>query len=129
MYFGFIGNSAYASSIDSSSEDVLSHLILADEDGDGVEDEDDTCPGTPLGETVDTLGCSESQLDNDNDGVTNNLDLCPQTVLGIQVDTTGCAIVFDADNDGVIDSQDLCPDTPLGETVDTLGCSESQLDN
>ena len=129
LSFGFIGNSAYASSIDSSSEDVLSHLILADEDGDGVEDEDDTCPGTPLGETVDTLGCSESQLDNDNDGVTNNLDLCPQTVLGIQVDTTGCAIVFDADNDGVIDSQDLCPDTPLGETVDTLGCSESQLDN
>ena len=126
---GFIGNITYALPLVSLSEVVLLDFILADEDGDGVEDQEDTCAGTPPGETVDTSGCSESQKDDDNDGVPNSFDDCPQTTLGAPVDTTGCAIVFDADNDGVIDSQDLCAGTPLGETVDTSGCSESQKDD
>ena len=34
----------------------------ADSDGDGVMDNADTCPDTPNGETVDSNGCSDSQL-------------------------------------------------------------------
>ena len=33
----------------------------ADADGDGVNDDDDMCPDTPTGETVDVMGCSDSQ--------------------------------------------------------------------
>jgi hypothetical protein len=34
-----------------------------DEDGDGVEDGEDECPGTPSGEPVNGVGCADSQLD------------------------------------------------------------------
>jgi serine protease len=39
-----------------------------DADGDGVEDVNDLCPGTPAGATVDLNGCSASQLDSGNHG-------------------------------------------------------------
>ena len=40
----------------------------ADADGDGVNDNDDTCPDTPAGESVDMMGCSESQGGNTGGG-------------------------------------------------------------
>lgn len=33
----------------------------------------------PAGESVNSNGCSESQLDDDNDGINNDKDLCPNT--------------------------------------------------
>ena len=60
-------------------------------------DDEDTCPNTLQGATVDSDGCAESQLD------------------------------VDSDLDGVEDGDDLCPDTPLGENTNSEGCSESQL--
>ncbi len=45
---------------------------IADADGDGVADADDTCPDTPSGETVNENGCSDSQLEtNEDSGATN----------------------------------------------------------
>ena len=67
-------------------------MSFADEDGDGVDDEDDVCAGTPAGESVDASGCSESQKDDDNDGVFNNLDACPSTIAGVAVDENGCEV-------------------------------------
>ncbi len=36
---------------------------VADDDGDGVANDSDSCPDTPAGEAVDSEGCSESQRD------------------------------------------------------------------
>ena len=100
-----------------------------DIDGDGVANGLDTCPNTPIGETVDANGCSDTQKDTDSDGVTDDIDTCPDTPNGETVDANGCSdSQKDTDGDGVTDDVDTCPDTPNGETVDANGCSDSQKD-
>lgn len=88
-----------------------------DSDGDLVWDEDDDCPLTPRGVAVDRRGC---RLDGDLDLVFDEDDLCPMTPAGVAVDGVGCAL--DSDADRVPDYLDECPATPLGVTVDTVGC-------
>jgi len=63
-----------------------------DEDGDGVPDEDDLCPGTPPGESVNGVGCSCRQLDGDRDGVNHCNDRCPDTPAGQAVGPDGCPL-------------------------------------
>lgn len=89
----------------------------ADEDGDGVPDERDLCPGTPDGVPVDGDGCP---FDDDGDGVYNYMDDCPDTPAGAVVDANGCPT--DADGDGVYDGIDQCDNTPAGAVVDANGC-------
>jgi OOP family OmpA-OmpF porin len=89
----------------------------SDEDGDGVADTEDLCPGTPRGVAVDGDGCP---FDDDGDGVYNYMDNCPDTPAGASVDANGCPT--DSDGDGVFDGLDQCPDTPSGATVDDNGC-------
>ena len=101
-----------------------------DDDGDGVYDEVDLCPETPLFETVDSDGCADSQLDDDADGVSNADDVCAETSEGSAVDSDGCSneqLVQDSDGDGVYDIDDICPDSTL--TVDADGCDENQRDS
>ena len=98
-----------------------------DSDKDGVIDKLDQCPNTPAGETVNSVGCSQSQLDDDRDGVNNALDKCPNTPAGTPVDATGCPA--DDDKDGVPNTIDKCPNTPAGEKVDAMGCSDCQRDS
>ena len=88
-----------------------------DSDGDGVRDRNDSCPGTPLGATVDLDGCP---YDSDGDGVYDGLDACPGTPAGATVDGAGCP--RDSDGDGVYDGLDLCADTPGNLLVDASGC-------
>jgi len=88
-----------------------------DSDNDGVPDYLDKCPGTPAGVVVDKDGCP---LDSDKDGVPDYLDKCPGTPAGIIVDKDGCPL--DSDKDGVPDYLDKCPGTPLGVKVDKDGC-------
>lgn len=90
-----------------------------DDDGDGVANIDDRCPGTPEGTPVDENGCP---LDSDDDGVIDPNDACPNTPAGTEVDASGCKIDGDQDGDGVKDSVDECPDTPEGTEVDAKGC-------
>jgi len=91
----------------------------ADDDGDGVTNSLDRCPGTPAGIAVDANGCP---LDEDGDGVPDTLDKCPNTPKGFKVDDNGCPV--DADGDGVLNGLDKCPDTPPGAKVDRSGCPE-----
>ena len=63
-----------------------------DSDGDGVIDDNDACPGTPLGTAVDSRGCP---LDSDGDGVPDSRDECPGTPAGARVDERGCEIVLE----------------------------------
>lgn len=98
---------------------------ILDEDGDGITDDADQCPGTAPGVEVDTNGC-EIVRDADNDGVVDADDACPNTPAGDQVDARGCTIVVppaDTDGDGVVDSADACPNTPAGAKVDEKGCN------
>ena len=49
-----------AFTIDSRINSHFNVTAFADEDGDGVEDEDDSCAGTPAGETVDAVNANTS---------------------------------------------------------------------
>ena len=74
---------AVAETVSLNAEEIsFPTSFQADEDGDGVEDSVDACPGTPAGESVDASGCSASQLDDDSDGVSNAVDTCPDTPAG-----------------------------------------------
>jgi hypothetical protein len=98
-----------------------------DDDNDGVLNSLDICPNTPLGQLVNTNGCSLSQMDADGDGVSDFLDQCPNTPLSVIVDSFGCEI--DSDNDGVPDSLDLCPnEDATGFDTNGDGCIDD-LDN
>ena len=91
-----------------------------DSDKDGVANEFDQCPDTPMGDRVDGAGCSLPK-DSDGDGILDKNDKCANTPAGVRVDTSGCE-VKDADNDGVMDNVDKCPNTPAGVQVDGTGC-------
>ncbi len=72
-----------------------------DDDKDGVPNDNDDCPGTASGVTVDPdTGCPVDQ---------------------------GCTEGTDSDGDGVDDCFDTCADTADGASVDGDGCSEAQL--
>src|SRR5205809_4419554 len=78
-------------------QDPLPKPPVLDADQDGVPDSLDTCPGTPLGTTVDASGCPVQSspppvLDADHDGVPDSLDACPNTALGTAVDASGCPL-------------------------------------
>ncbi|MDI6807644.1 MAG: OmpA family protein [Candidatus Eisenbacteria bacterium] len=88
-----------------------------DSDGDGIPDYLDKCPTTPPGVKTDAKGCP---LDTDSDGVPDYLDKCPGTSPGVKTDANGCPL--DGDSDGVPDYLDKCPGTPKGEKVDASGC-------
>ncbi|NPA53873.1 MAG: OmpA family protein [Aquificae bacterium] len=92
-----------------------------DSDKDGIPDYKDNCPDTPAGVKVDERGCP---VDSDGDGVPDYKDRCPDTEWGAKVDEYGCPIVVikDSDGDGVPDERDRCPDTPRGVEVDERGC-------
>ena len=107
-----------------SSEDVPSSppIVVQDSDGDGVNDDLDTCANTPAGDTVDANGCS-LPIDSDNDGVNDDIDQCANTPAGDTVDANGCSLPVDNDSDGVNDDLDQCANTPAGDTVDANGCS------
>lgn len=100
-----------------------SFFTRSDSDGDGVDDEHDSCPNTPMGVIVDDFGCP---LDGDGDGVPDYLDKCPNTKPGMDVDENGC--VIDSDGDGVPDQLDKCPNTAKGEKVNEAGCPDSDGD-
>lgn len=57
-----------------------------DSDGDGVGDNNDLCPGTPMGTVVDNTGCASS-----NTAAVAGSD-CRQPKLGEAVDEYGCAV-------------------------------------
>jgi OOP family OmpA-OmpF porin len=97
---------------------------VADDDADGVGNNKDDCPGTPMGAVVDPRGCPS---DSDGDGVPDGIDQCPATPSGAIVDGTGCP--KDSDADGVVDGIDQCENTQTGATVDAKGCpTDSDMD-
>ena len=79
--------------VDDDYDMVIFETVETDTDGDGVLDEDDQCPDTQIGVTVNPVGCEEppeAENDEDGDGVADENDQCPNTPAGSTVDTTGC---------------------------------------
>jgi opacity protein-like surface antigen len=120
-YFGTPAHPGYMRGNDAYGQHILGVVFLLnlpkDADKDGVPNEMDKCPDTPLGVTVDKSGCP---FDTDGDGVPDYSDKCPDTPPGVIVDVYGCPL--DSDKDGVPDYLDKCPNTPLGAAVDSHGC-------
>ena len=52
-------------------------MLNFDNDGDGVINENDLCPGTDSGASVDADGCATNQKDSDFDGFNDNVDAFP----------------------------------------------------
>lgn len=96
--------------------------VEQDSDNDGVSDSLDTCPNTPVGDNVNSFGCTIKN-DTDKDGVPNEDDKCPNTIEGTKVDYRGCEV--DSDDDGVPDSKDQCPATSKEFMVDGYGCPQT----
>ncbi|ASO07436.1 cadherin domain-containing protein [Arenibacter algicola] len=90
-----------------------------DMDGDGVSDDNDNCPNTPVGEIVGVNGCSDSQKDRDKDGVNDADDNCPNisnTDQGdIDYDGIGDVCDNDIDGDGIPNEEDAFPYDAFGD--------------
>ncbi|MEZ4756749.1 MAG: SPOR domain-containing protein [Flavobacteriales bacterium] len=76
-----------------NSEELDLIVLQDDEDGDGVKDMADECPGTPTGVQVDAKGCP---LDSDGDGVPDHEDDEAGTMPGAMVDARGVTISDEA---------------------------------
>ncbi len=70
-----------------------SRYHIADGDNDGVFDDSDQCPNTPVDTTIDANGCEIITADHDNDGVSDDLDNCPNTAINSVVDSQGCPVI------------------------------------
>ena len=76
------------------SNEQLDVIVLNDdEDGDGVKDFHDRCPGTPAGVKVDAFGCA---LDGDGDGVPDDRDDELNSAPGALVDGRGVTLSDEA---------------------------------
>jgi len=93
---------------------------VEDSDGDGVPDDDDTCPTVfnpirPLDGDV--------QADADGDGIGDACDICPTQAI------QNCVVpdLYDRDGDDIIDFDDNCPDdaNPLQDDADDDGVGDS----
>ncbi len=73
-------------------------LATLDDDGDGVPDTTDLCPGTAPNDPVDADGCSDFQKDTDGDGLSDGLE----NQIG-----TDPLVDADYDNDGLTDYQEV----------------------
>ncbi|CAN5337846.1 hypothetical protein BH09MYX1_BH09MYX1_14570 [soil metagenome] len=88
-------------------------VVVADRDGDGIEDKDDACPAVAGVKSADPTknGCPVVKpKDKDGDGIIDDEDACPE-VAGVKNDDpkkNGCP--SDRDSDGVADIDDACVD-------------------
>ena len=102
-------NTELAAKLDADTKTSDNAQSTTDVDGDGLQDNFDTCPDE-AGAALDN-GCP---VDSDGDGVTDLDDACP-TRAGI---INGCP--EDSDGDGITNSEDNCPDD--AGSVANQGC-------
>ena len=91
---------------------------IVDTDKDGVIDELDDDPNTPIGVQVYGNG---TPVDSDQDTVPDYLDKCPFEKG--RVDNDGCPFIGDKDRDGIPDREDKCPEVKGLEKYE--GCPDA----
>ncbi len=109
----------------------LRREVARDPDGDGIANDEDSCPNKPedFDDFEDEDGCPDE--DNDGDGILDVDDKCPkraEDMDGFQ-DKNGCPDV-DNDEDGIRDKNDKCPDEAedIDEFEDKDGCPDPDND-
>lgn len=100
------------------SVEFLPWRPIADRDGDGIADHQDSCPLVSGVASLD--GCP----DRDGDGLVDSKDDCPEAA-GLPADG-GCP---DSDGDSLLDSQDLCPEKPGTPELDGCPLPDSDGDS
>ena len=85
--------------------DSQNKFKIVDTDKDGVMEELDNEPNTPIESEVYGDGTS---VDSDKDGVPDYIDKCPFEKG--RADNDGCPFIGDKDRDGIPDREDKCPD-------------------
>ncbi|HII97195.1 MAG TPA: hypothetical protein HA276_05845, partial [Candidatus Poseidoniaceae archaeon] len=78
------GSGTYCAAVDLYTSTMVQMIgdtdcfsMTFDNDGDGVANEYDLCPNTPLAAMVDMDGCALSQKDTDGDGYNDSVDMFP----------------------------------------------------
>jgi len=114
-------------------------ILKTDDDGDGVADEDDVCPGSD--DTVDTDGdtvpdgCDacfgdDAAGDADGDGECDDFDDCPDDPNKMAPGACGCGTPDDdSDGDGVPDCFDGCPNDANKLEGGICGCGNADVDS
>lgn len=112
------------------SEQAIAKAIACapgDSDGDGLDDDLDTCPqaAEDYDQDRDKDGCPD--VDTDGDGMEDDKDPCPTEAEDLDgfKDTDGC-LDLDNDGDGVADERDRCPVQAevVNEYMDDDGCPD-----
>ncbi|MGB0714754.1 MAG: right-handed parallel beta-helix repeat-containing protein, partial [Phycisphaerae bacterium] len=97
--------------------DVGAYEHILDDDGDGVPNELDQCPG------------QDDTIDSDDDGTVDCLDGCPNDANKTEPGTCGCgSLETDSDGDGTPDCVDECPSDPTKATAGVCGCHVADTD-
>jgi len=132
-------------------DDGIGDVCDDDEDGDGIDNDVDSCPRGLFGwisgidNDNDADGCRDDSEDNDddNDGIPDLTDDCPDGVtdwtadLATDYDSDGCKDSVeddDDDADGYNDSVDRCPlgekfPSGVGQDWDEDGCNDQLEDD
>ena len=103
---------------DDENKNKENKFEIVDTDDDGVIDQLDKDPNTPVGVMVYGDG---TPVDSDQDTIPDYLDKCP-FVKG-RVDNDGCPFIGDKDRDGIPDREDKCPEVKGLEIYE--GCPDS----
>lgn len=103
---------------DDESIEKFDKFEIIDTDEDGVIDQLDKDPNTPIGVMVYGDG---TPVDSDQDTVPDYLDKCP-FVKG-RADNDGCPFIGDKDRDGIPDREDKCPEVKGLEIYE--GCPDA----
>jgi hypothetical protein len=110
-----------------NSEDASAYVSMSveafevpDRDGDGLADEDDSCPDEA------GLGTAAGCPDADGDGVADAGDACPTEVGTAEGNGCPLAAEGDDDGDGLPDESDACPAEPGPQTGN--GCPDADGD-
>jgi surface protein len=75
-----------------SDKNIIANYNDLDIDRDGILNNNDSCPGTVSGSSVDGSGCALSQKDSDNDGFNDEIDACPNGPIGPITGSNGCRV-------------------------------------
>jgi hypothetical protein len=92
----------------------------------------DGCPNDANKISPGACGCGVADIDSDNDGVPNCHDTCANTAAGQSVNAEGCACsqltVGDSDGDGISNCDDECPNNPDPDAPGPCGCNTDPTD-
>jgi probable HAF family extracellular repeat protein len=94
-------------------------LLKPDSDGDGVADDEDSCPNDPEKTEPGICGCGVPETDTDGDATPDCIDGCDHDARKIEPGVCGCGVPDDdVDDDGIFGCVDNCPEHANADQAD-----------